>query len=580
MTTTLLPAAADPVGASQPSPRPRRGSGRDLTLIAMVILVVLLLAVIVGLPLVRILTVAFSKEGWEIVSSMLTNPVNRRILWNTVQLGTIVAVLGTVVGFVMAYAQVRLKFRGKKLLHLIALMPIVSPPFAVATAAITLFGRNGIISNGVFGLDVNIYGLKGLVFVLTLSFFPVAYMNLKGMLESLDPSLDEAAANLGANKLKIFTTVTLPMLIPGIAGSFLLLFVESIADLANPLVLGGDYTVLASRAYLAVTGEYNVAGGAAYSLVLLLPALSVFLLQRYWVSRKNVVSVTGKPAGSPELITAPALRIPILVAAVFVASLVVLMYATVIFGGFVKIFGVNNDFTLAHYRFVLAGIGSDAMFTTTLLALIATPIAGLLGMLIAWLVVRKLKRTSGLMDFIGMLGLSVPGTVIGIGYAIAFNTPTIFGGRQWFPAVAGGSAILGGSMAIVMVFVARSLPSGQRAGIAALQQINPAIDEAATSLGADSFTTFRTVTLPLIRPALLSGLTYAFARSMTTLSPIVFITTPQTKIMTSQILAEVDAGRFGNAFAYCAILIVIVLSFIGLLNLAMLHPSIRGIQRR
>lgn len=580
MTATLLPAAADPVGTDTPPSRPRRGSGRDISLLVMVIVVALLLSVIVGLPLVRILTVAFSAEGWSIVSSMLSNPVNRGILWNTVQLGVIVSLLGTAVGFVMAYAQVRLKFRGKKLLHLISLMPIVSPPFAVATAAITLFGRNGMISNGVFGQQIDIYGLKGLTFVLTLSFFPVAYMNLKGMLESLDPSLDEAAANLGANKLKIFTSVTLPMLIPGIAGSVLLLFVESIADLANPLVLGGDYTVLASRAYLAVVGEYNVAGGAAYSLVLLLPALSVFLIQRYWVSRKNVVSVTGKPAGSPELITTPVLRIPILTLAVAVASLVILMYATVVFGGFVKIFGVNNDFTLDHYRFVLAGIGSDAMFTTTLLALIATPFAGLLGMLIAWLVVRKLKRTSGLMDFVGMLGLAVPGTVIGIGYAIAFNTPTVFAGRQWFPAVAGGSAILGGAMAIVMVFVARSLPTGQRAGISALQQINPAIDEAATSLGASSLTTFRTVTLPLIRPALLAGLTYAFARSMTTLSPIVFITTPQTKIMTSQILAEVDSGRFGNAFAYCAILIVIVLSFIGLLNLAMLHPSIRGIQRR
>jgi iron(III) transport system permease protein len=580
MTATLLPAAADPVGASTPSPRPRRRSGRDLTLVVMVTVVALILAVIVGLPLVRILTVAFSAEGWEIVSSMLSNPVNRGILWNTIPLGFIVALLGTAVGLVMAYAMVRRGFRGKTVLHLISLMPIVSPPFAVATAAITLFGRNGMISNGVFGLDVNIYGLKGLVFVLTLSFFPVAYMNLKGMLESLDPSLDEAAANLGANKLKIFTSVTLPMLIPGIAGSVLLLFVESIADLANPLVLGGDYTVLASRAYLAVVGEYNVAGGAAYSLVLLLPALSVFLVQRYWVSRKNVVSVTGKPAGSPELITAPVLRIPILTIAVAVAGLVILMYGTVVLGGFVKIFGVNNEFTLDHYRFVLSGIGSDAMFTTTMLALIATPIAGMLGMVIAWLVVRKLKRTSGLMDFVGMLGLSVPGTVIGIGYAIAFNTPTIFGGRQWFPAVAGGSAAFGGAMAIVMVFVARSLPTGQRAGISALQQINPAIDEAATSLGASSLTTFRTVTLPLIRPALLAGLTYAFARSMTTLSPIVFITTPQTKIMTSQILSEVDSGRFGNAFAYCAILIVIVLSFIGLLNLAMLHPSIRGIQRR
>ena len=405
-------------------------------------------------------------------------------------------------------------------------------------------------------------------------------MNLKGMLESLDPSLDEAATNLGAGKLKIFFSVTLPMLVPGIAGSVLLLFVESIADLANPLVLGGDYTVLASRAYLAVTGEYNVTGGAAYSLVLLLPALSVFLVQRYWLGRKNVVTVTGKPSGTVELITTRALRIPALAISAFVCFLILLMYGTVIVGGFVKILGVNNEWTLDHYRFVLSGIGSDAMFTTTALALIATPVAGIFGMVIAWLVVRKLRRAAGLLDFVGMLGLAVPGTVIGIGYVLAFNTPTVFAGRQWFPAIAGGSAMFGGALAIVMVFVARSLPSGQRSGIAALQQINPAIEEASTSLGADSATTFRKVTLPLIRPALLAGLTYAFARSMTTLSPIVFITTPQTKIMTSQILAEVDSGRFGNAFAYCAILIVIVLSVIGLLNLALLHPSLRGVHRR
>jgi iron(III) transport system permease protein len=583
MSVTVLAEQADPAATGPLPPRPARPSirrTRDLTLIALVTVTAIALFVMVGLPLLRIFTVALSAEGWEIVSGMVTDPVNRRILWNTVQLGVIVSLLGTAVGFVLAFTQVRLRFRGKRALHLIALMPIVSPPFAVATAAITLFGRNGVISNGIFGLDVNIYGLKGLVFVLTLSFFPVAYMNLKGMLESLDPSLDEAAANLGAGKLKIFFSVTLPMLVPGIAGSVLLLFVESIADLANPLVLGGDYTVLASRAYLAVTGEYNVTGGAAYSLVLLLPALSVFLVQRYWVSRKNVVTVTGKPSGTVELITTPALRIPALTVSVFVCLLILLMYGTVIVGGFVKILGVNNAWTLDHYRFVLSGIGSDAMFTTTGLALMATPVAGIFGMVIAWLVVRKLRRASGLMDFVGMLGLSVPGTVIGIGYALAFNTPTVFAGRQWFPAIAGGSAMFGGALAIVMVFVARSLPSGQRSGIAALQQINPAIDEASTSLGADSATTFRKVTLPLIRPALLAGLTYAFARSMTTLSPIVFITTPQTKIMTSQILAEVDSGRFGNAFAYCAILIVIVLSVIGLLNLALLHPSLRGVNRR
>jgi iron(III) transport system permease protein len=392
--------------------------------------------------------------------------------------------------------------------------------------------------------------------------------------------MDEAAANLGATKLRIFTSVTLPMLVPGLAGSFLLLFVESIADLANPLVLGGDYTVLAARAFLAVTGEYNVTAGAAYSFVMLVPAVTVFLVQRYWVSRKNVVTVTGKPSGSRELITAPSLRVPVLGLVGLVSLLIVTIYATVVVGGFVNILGVNNGLTLSHFRFVLAGIGSDAMVDTTVLALIATPIAGLLGMLIAWLVVRKLGRFAGLIDFVGMLGLAVPGTVLGIGYAIAFNTPTIIGNRQFFPAVAGGSAVFSGAIAIVMVYVTRSLPSGQRSGVAALQQINPAIDEASTSLGADGFTTFRTVTLPLIRPALLAGLTYAFARSMTTLSPVVFITTPGTKIMTSQILNEVDAGRFGNAFAYCTLLICIVLAVIGLLNLTLHLVARRGPARR
>jgi iron(III) transport system permease protein len=385
-----------------------------------------------------------------------------------------------------------------------------------------------------------------------------------------------AASDLGASKVKIFFTVTLPMLVPGIAGSFLLLFVEGIADLANPLVLGGDYTVLSTRAYIAVTGEFNVNAGAAYSLLLIVPALLVFLVQRYWVGRKKVTTVTGKPSGTPELISAPLLRIPVLLLVGVCALTIVTVYVTVIVGGFLRVPGVNNEFTLEHYRFVLAGIGSKAMLDTTLLALVSAPTAGVLGMVIAWLVVRKLGRFAGVLDFIGMLGLAVPGTVLGIGYAIAFLVPTEIFGIRILPPLAGGAAALGGAIAIVMVYVTRSLPPGQRAGISALSQINPAIDEAATSLGAGGTTVFRTVTLPLIRSALATGITLATARAMTTLSPIVFLTTPGIKIMTSQILAEVDAGRFGNAFAYCTVLVIIVLSIIGLVNLLLRKVIFRG----
>ena len=577
MTAPAMPAAGP--DALPEKAKAHRALANDAPTRIVTVVVVAILTLLILYPLARILAAAFSSEGVQVVTSMVTSPVNRGILGNTILLGLVVGAIGTLIGFVFAYAQVRLKFRGKRALHLIALMPIVSPPFAVATAMITLFGRRGMITYGLFGVQTNIYGLLGLTLVLSLSFFPVAYMNFRGLLESLDPALDEAAANLGASKFRTFLTVTIPMLVPGFAASFLLLFVEAIADLANPLVIGGDYTVLASRAYIAITGEYDVASGAAYSVVLLVPALLVFLVQRYWVGRKSVVSVTGKPAGQPVLIDSAAGRIPLLTVVGLLSALIILTYATVIVGAFVRILGVNNTATLDNFRYILSGIGNASITDTTLLALIATPIAGVLGMLVAWLVVRKLRRGRAWMDFLGMLGLAVPGTVIGIGYAIAFNQALIVGNRMWFPALGGGAAIFGGAAAIVMVYVIRSMPSGQRTGIAALQQIDPSIDEASASLGANGLTTFRKVTLPLIRPALLSGLIYAFARSMTTLSPIIFITTPQTQIMTKQILAEVDAGRFGNAFAFCTLLIVIVVTVMGGLNLLLRRrpPAISGL---
>ena len=553
-------------GAQAPASSARVKKSVDVPTIIVTTAVIAILALLIVYPLVRILVMAISPAGSAVVAKMFTSPVNQRIVLNTVILGTVVGAIGTLVGFLMAYVQVRVDVPGKKVLHLLSLLPVVSPPFAVATAVITLFGRRGMITHGLLGAETNIYGLTGLTLVMVLSFFPVAYMNFRGLLSSLDPALDEAAANLGANKWHTFKTVTLPMLVPGFASSFLLLFVESIADLANPLVIGGDFTVLASRIYIAITGEYDVPSGAAYSLVLLLPAMLVFLVQRYWVSRKSVVSVTGKPAGKPALLDTGA-RWPLYAASLLVVGLVALIYITVIVGAFTKILGINNQFTLDNFKYVLSGIGNESIKDTTILALIATPIAGLIGMLIAWLVVRKMKRGAAWLDFLGMLGLAVPGTVVGIGYAIAFNTPLIWQKRMFLPALGGGAAMLGGAIAIVMVYVIRSIPPGQQSGIAALKQIDPSIDEASASLGADSVTTFRTVTLPLIRSAFLTGLIYAFARSMTTLSPIIFITTPQTQIMTKQILSEVDAGRFGNAFAFCTLLLGIVLSVMGLLTL-------------
>ncbi|GAP16054.1 ABC-type Fe3+ transport system, permease component [Longilinea arvoryzae] len=544
---------------------PRISIDKGLAFGLIVITLFLLIAIL--FPLFKILGTAISKDAIPYYQHFFKSPVYLGIIWNTVKLGLVVGLLGTAVGFLFAYVQVRTDVPCKRFIHLMALMPIISPPFAVATAAIELFGRSGLITYNLLGIRYNIYGFTGLTGVLVLSLFTVAYMNFQGMLRALDPSLDEAATNMGATKWDVFRTVTIPMLIPGIASSFLLLFVEAIADLANPLVLGGDFTVLASRVYIAIAGEYDIFAGAVLSFVLLVPSLTVFVLQRYWVNRKSVVSVTGKPSGRMMVVTNPFVRWGLFSLVMFFSGLILLIYGTIFVGAFTKLFGINYTFTLEHFKYVIFGLGSQAILDTSKMALIATPIAGLLGMLIAWLVVRKRFPGRGWLDFISMLGIAVPGTVLGIGYLLAFNHSVTLQSKILLPPLAGGTAMAGGIIALILAYIVRSVPAGVRSGISSLQQIDPSIEEASISLGANNATTFLKVTLPLIRPAFLTGLVYSFARSMTSLSAVIFLTTPEAKVMTSQILNEVDAGRFGNAFAYCDILILIVLTVIGILYL-------------
>ncbi len=526
-------------------------------------------------PVGKVVGEAFSAEAIPIFERYLTTAQNR-ILLNTIMLGLTVATLGTVVAFVFAFVQVRVPAPRhlKTLIHVIALLPIVSPPFALAVATITMFGRSGIITRDILGLRLDIYSWPnlpllppaGLSVVMALTFFPIAYIMLMGMMRALDPSLDEAAANLGASKWRTFRKVTLPLLAPGIASAFLLLFVEALADLANPLVLGGNYTVLASRMYIAIVGEYNLTAGSVLAVMLLVPALVVYFVHRYYANKSSIVSVSGKPSGRHSEIGSRPIRWLLLGTVLAIVGLIVLLYGTIVLGSFTKLLGVNHEFTLEHFEAVLFGYGFEAVTDTVTLATIATPIAGVLGVVVAFLVIRRRFWGRGTLDFGVMLGVAIPGTIFGIGYLLAFNTPTELFGVTVFPKLTGGAAFLGGAIAIVMVFILRSAPGGLRSATSSLQQIDPSIEEAATSLGSSQQHTFRKITLPLIRPAFLAGLIYSFARAMTAISAVIFLTTPEVRIMTAQILNEVDAARYGNAYAYCVVLIIIVLVAIGILS--------------
>lgn len=540
---------------------------RDPAFFIALIITTLFVLVAILYPLGATLAEAVSPAGAEVLADVLHRPVYHRIILNTLVMGLMVATIGTATGFLFAYVQVKVAVPDwiKRLIHITALVPVVSPPFAVAIAIIVLFGRSGFITSGLLGLRTDIYGLPGLTMAMVLSFFTVAYLNLAGLMRGLDPALDEAATNIGASKWHIFRTVTLPLLMPGIAGSFLLLFVEAIADLGNPLVLGGNYTVLATRLYLAIVGEYDITTGAVLSVILLVPSVLLYFLQLRLVTRASVVTITGKPTGRAQQVTDRRAVIPLISITLAIVFLVALVYLTIIAGAFTISLGANNTFTLRNFAYVLLGYGAEAMFDTTTMSVIATLITGLLSMVIAFLVVRGKFAGRNVLDLGTMMGIAVPGTIFGIGYLLAFNSPTTLFGVPIIPKLTGGAAIFGGALAIVMVYVIRSTPAGLRSGVAALQQIDPAIEEASISVGGDQATTFRRITLPLIRPALLTAMIYAFARSMTTVSAILFLTTPQTRIMTQQILNETEAGRFGNAFAYVVVLVVIVLIAIGAL---------------
>ena len=544
----------------------RRRAAIDPAMAVALVVTVLFIVVAIVLPIVSMVSVSITADALPVIQRYTFGPQGQIVI-NTVILGVTVATVGTLIGFLFAYVQVRVPLprRLKQFLHVMALVPIVSPPFALALSAIVLFGRSGLITRDLLGMDFNIYGLQGMVLVMSLSFFPVAYITLAGLMRALDPALDEAATNLGASRWRTFRTVTLPLLLPGLASGFLLLFVEALADLGNPIVLGGNFQVLASRMYLAIIGQYDTLGGAVLGLLLLVPSLIVYFVHRYYAERASVVSVTGKPSGRPVELTNRPVAALLTAGTLAVSLLVLLMYGTIFWGAFTNLVGVDNTLTTKNFEFVLFGYGLEAVSDTVLLAGIATPLAGLLGVVVAFLVIRGRFWGRGVLDFGTMLGVAVPGTVFGIGYLLAFNTPTDVAGFPVIPKLTGGAGLLGGALAIVMVYVVRSAPGGLRSGAAALQQIDPTIEEASVSLGASQATTFRRVVIPLIRPAFLIGLIYSFARSMTAISAIVFLTTPSTRIMTQQILNETNAARFGNALAYCVILIVIVCFAIGVL---------------
>ncbi|APT75479.1 ABC transporter permease [Marinitoga sp. 1137] len=522
--------------------------------------IILGLFVIVGIftayPLFEAVRLTFIKNGefsMEIWKKILTTDQYLKAFWGSIKLGISTATLSTLIGFLFAFTLTRTSIKGKKFFSTMATLPVISPPFSLTLSILLLFGNNGLITKKILHLqNFSIYGLTGLTLVQTMGMFPIAYLTMAGILHAIDSTLEDAALDLNASKLKTFLTVTLPLSVPGILSAWLLVFTNSLADFANPLILSGNYRVLSVEAYLEVTGMNRLGNGAALSLLLLMPTITAFLVQRFWVSKKSFVTVTGKPSPRiTELVSKP-VKVTLVTLMVLIVVFLISLYGTIVAGCFVKNWGIDYTFTLENIKEALQR-GKDAITDTVTLATIATPLAGILAMLTALILVRKNFKGKRIFEILIMAPFAIPGTLIGISYILAFNKPPL---------------ILVGTGAIIVInYVIRELPVGVEGGVAALRQIDPSIEEAAQDLGADVPTVFKTIVLPLLRPAFISSLSYTFVRSMTAVSAVIFLISAKWYHITVLIYNFSENLRFGLASVLATTLIIIVLIAFGLMRL-------------
>ena len=543
----------------------------DPILVTTIVVLITFLTLFILYPLAILLVDSFVGDGgfsFNVFKRIFQMPTFTHAITNTLKVGFLVGILSTLVGLLFAYVEVYVrmgKFTGG-LFKVVSMLPVVSPPFVLSLSMIMLFGKAGIITRVLLTIyDHSVYGFWGIAIVQTLTFFPVCYMMLKGLLKNIDPSLEEAARDMGASRWKVFTSVTFPLLLPGLGNAFLVTFIESIADFANPMIIGGSYDTLATTIYLQITGAYDKAGAAAMAVVLLCITLAMFAVQKYYLERKTAATLTGKASRGRMLITDRSVRVPLTVLCSLVALFVIMMYICVPIGACFPTWGykffplTGKWFKLVFTRYH----GFQAFRDSFILSLISAPITALLSMIISYLVVKRKFKSKGFIEAVSMLAMAVPGTVLGVGYIRGFSGGLFHTGFM--------QGLYGTGLILIIVFVVRSLPTGTRSGISALRQIDKSIEESAYDMGADSFRVFMTVTLPLIKDSFLSGLVTAFVRSITAISAIILLVTPQFLLITVQINEFAEKGSYSLACAFATILIVITYGSVLLMNLVTKH---------
>ncbi len=489
---------------------------------ALVAALLLLLAAGILYPLLQVLSVALLDGGWPTLRPLIaffSRPLFREALFNTLLSGVLAVAFGSLIGVPLALLTVRYRFRGRGLLAVLAVLPLVIPPFVGAVAFQQILGRSGMVNLILlerFGFTVPFMeGLTGVVLVQTLHYFPFILLNTAAALSTLDRSLEEAAQNLGASGLRLFRRVLLPLALPGYAAGALLTFIRVIDDLGTPLML--NYTkLLAPQAYVRVTtvGLTDVDG---YVICVVLVALSLAAL---WASKAGLArgefAALGRGGDAPAVALGRRGTAVAWLAAVLLLGPALLPHVGIALLSVSKLWSLTplpTVYTAGNYEEILFR-SPQFIWNTLRYALLAAAADVGLGAVIGWLLVRGTVRGRQWLDVIATMPLAIPGVVIAVGYLRVFHGWDV-------PGL--GEPLTSTWIILVIVYAMRRLPYTVRGAYAALQQMPVALEEAGQNLGANRARTFRKITLPLMTAGLLAGGLLAFITSAVDLSSTILL---------------------------------------------------------
>lgn len=495
------------------------------------------LATFVLYPTVLV-SLAPSREDWQ---QVLTTPRWRLAARNTLTMVLLSTSSSLLLGLVYALAVTKVRVPGARLFELVPLFLLVTPPFVGGLAFLLLLGRRGLITDALLGLDVSIYGAHGLWLAQTLSFFPVAYVILRSTLRAIDPTLTHAARSLGASRLEVLRSVTLPLATPGLLAAALFIAIAVLSDFGNPMLIGGRFRVLATEVYTQLTGWASVGTSAALGLTLLVPAALFFVLQQRVQrrSRQRFATVGGRGGSLPEPSAPAALRWALFACCALVTAFVAALYLVIALGAVTTLWGVDTSLTGAHLQAVTRYL--PELRNSLSFALLAATLCTIASLIAAYLVQRCGVPVRSSIDLATLLPAAIPGTLMGVAFVLAFNTEPLR---------------LTGTAGIIVVAMAVSyLPVGYRICVAALTQLQPSLDDTARNLGASRMRTLIDITAPLLKGAAGATFVFCFIQGVGTLSTVIFLVSFDTALTSVTILNLAEQGQWGRAAALAAVLV-------------------------